>query len=86
MRTLILSYLSSVALIVLVSLPSVMATPLEMIPRIGLYLGIPSAILLSMLMLVVTHFVQTFGNEPGPDMIVRASERRMRSFNANKAA
>ncbi len=57
MRTLILSYLVSVVLIISASLPSIMAAPLEVIPRVSIYLGIPVAFLLSIVLLGINHLM-----------------------------
>ena len=86
MKTLILSYISSITLIVLVSLPAVKAAPLDMIPRIGVYLGVPSAVLLSILVLAVQHIIQKGKDETNPETILMASKKQLRPFNERKIA
>ena len=58
MKTFIFSYLASVLTIVYASFPAVQAAPLDMIPRICIYFGFPSAVVLSAIILILNHFIE----------------------------
>lgn len=57
MKTLAISYLTSVIAAIFIFLPSVTAAPLEVIPRICIYLGFPMSIIVAMILMMIGHLV-----------------------------
>jgi hypothetical protein len=57
MKTFIFSYLVSVLTIVFASFSAVQAAPLDVIPRICFYFGLPSAVVLSIVIIVLNHLL-----------------------------
>ena len=86
MKVFILSYISSVAMIILGFLPSVQAAPFEMIPRIALYFGVPSAFLLSIVVLAMAPFFQKEQSEMEPESIILATKNLLKPFDNKKVA
>ncbi|MBT3226344.1 MAG: hypothetical protein HOE30_22875 [Deltaproteobacteria bacterium] len=61
MKTFIFSYIASVLSIIFVSYPAVQAAPLDLIPRIFIYLGFPSAVVLSIAIMALSHVLGLSG-------------------------
>ncbi len=57
MKTLFVSYLTSVLAIIFLSLPAVEAAPLDVIPRICFYYGLPLAVFVSLIIMTLLHLV-----------------------------
>jgi|GEM_PF-4050899 len=70
MKTFIFSYLASVMAIIYASFPAVQAAPLDVVPRILFYFGLPSAVVLSMVIIVLSHVLRVSGTGRSfdPDM------------------
>ncbi len=58
MKTFIFSYIASVMAIIYASFPAVQAAPLDVVPRILIYFGLPSAIALSMVIIVLSYVIK----------------------------
>ncbi|MBU2512206.1 hypothetical protein KJ966_12775 [bacterium] len=65
MKTFIFSYVVSVTLVSLYWLPSIIADPLQTIPRICIYLGYPLALLLSMTIIAVSGLIKSSKSATG---------------------
>lgn len=57
MKTFIFSYLASVLSIFLIFYPSFQMAPFEVVPRILIYFGFPCAVVLSIMMMTLNHFL-----------------------------
>lgn len=57
MKTFIISYISSVLVIVFLSFPAVKAAPLQIVPRIAFYYGFPMAIVVSMVGIALASMI-----------------------------
>lgn len=64
MKLFSLSYIVSVLLITIASFPSVMAAPLDIFPRICFYFGLPGAVLLSIVFIVLDHLMAKHARAP----------------------
>ncbi len=55
MRTYIFSFLLTMTAIVYLNMPAVMAAPIEVIPRIAVYLAFPVSVFVAMAMTLLIH-------------------------------
>jgi hypothetical protein len=69
MKTFIFSYIASVMVIIYASFPAVQAAPLDVIPRIAIYFGLPSAVALSMVIITLSHALRLTGRSFDPGML-----------------
>ncbi len=86
MRTLLLSFLVSMATIILVSIPAIQTAPLEMIPRVSLYLATPLTMVVSVFFLGVTHLIQVNQKSTELRATTPRTEQQSMRVNENKAA
>jgi hypothetical protein len=73
MKTFIFSYITSVMVMISASFSAMQAAPLDVIPRILFYFGLPSAVALSMVIIVLSHALGLAGRSFDPGML-HASE------------
>ncbi len=59
MRTFIFSYIASITSLIFVNYPAIISAPLELLPRICVYFGLPLAVALSMVVILVGHALRT---------------------------
>ena len=69
MKVFVFSYIASVMAIIYASFPTVQTVPLDIVPRILMYFGLPSAVVLSTVIIVLSHvFVTSQGRSFDPGL------------------
>lgn len=86
MRLFIISYFAGVALMILGSLSSVMEAPLDIIPRICFYFGFPVAVLISMGVIFVLHFLSILFGTVIPQSMSMVADKDSKKLETPKVA
>lgn len=69
MRLFIVNYIISVIILMMLSSPSVMAAPIDIVPRLMFYLAFSSAVLLSFLYIIAEYVVIKLRRPVGIDRL-----------------